>query len=91
MSQFYLSEEHYWSKYDCQDIPTEVLKINVISDGKFIFSSSNYEQICLLLCKRKNEFSHSKVWFLIQQPLRVINPCGFIWLRSHKDHHDKRN
>jgi len=34
MNQFYLSEEHYWSKYDSQDIPSEVLKIKVISDGK---------------------------------------------------------
>ena len=34
MSQLYLCEEPYWSKYDQSDICTKALQINVISDGK---------------------------------------------------------
>ncbi len=34
MSQLYLCEEPYWSKYDGSDIASEAIQINVISDGK---------------------------------------------------------
>ena len=34
MSQLYLCEEPYWSKYDQSDICGKPLQINVISDGK---------------------------------------------------------
>jgi len=34
MSQHYLCDEYYWSKFDFQGMPTEMLNINVISDGE---------------------------------------------------------
>ncbi len=34
MTQLYLCEEPYWSKYDQSDICSEAIQINVISDGK---------------------------------------------------------
>ena len=36
MTQLYLCEEPYWSKYDHSDIYDHPLEINVISDGKKI-------------------------------------------------------
>jgi hypothetical protein len=33
MSQLYLCEEPYWSKYDGTDIASEHIQITVISDG----------------------------------------------------------
>ena len=35
MSQLYLCEEPYWSKYDQSDVCTKALQINVISDGEY--------------------------------------------------------
>ena len=34
MTQLYLCEEPYWSKYDRSEICPHALQINVISDGK---------------------------------------------------------
>ena len=34
MTQLYLCEESYWSKYDRSEICPHALQINVISDGK---------------------------------------------------------
>ena len=34
MTQLYLCEEPYWSKYDHSDLYDHPLEINVISDGK---------------------------------------------------------
>ena len=35
MTQLYLCEEPYWSKYDQSDLSDHPLEINVISDGKY--------------------------------------------------------
>ncbi len=35
MTQLYLCEEPYWSKYDQSDICSEAIQINVISDGGY--------------------------------------------------------
>ncbi len=37
MTQLYLCEEPYWSKYDQNDLYDQPLEINVISDGNFEF------------------------------------------------------
>ena len=34
MTQLYLCEEPYWSKYDQSDLYEHPIEINVISDGK---------------------------------------------------------
>ena len=36
MTQLYLCEEPYWSKYDQSDLYDHPIEINVISDGKYI-------------------------------------------------------
>jgi len=33
MTQLYLCEEPYWSKYDGSEVGSEAIQINVISDG----------------------------------------------------------
>ena len=36
MTQLYLCEEPYWSKYDQSDLYDHPIEINVISDGEYI-------------------------------------------------------
>ena len=41
MTQLYLCEEPYWSKYDQSDLYDHPIEINVISDGEYIMSRAN--------------------------------------------------
>ena len=36
MTQLYLCEEPYWSKYDQSDLYDHPIEINVISDGEYL-------------------------------------------------------
>lgn len=45
MSQLYLCDEPYWSKYDHSEICPHSLQINVISDGKTDNSGESLQSV----------------------------------------------
>ena len=53
MTQLYLCEEPYWSKYDQSDLYEHPIEINVISDGEqnstlcFSFKNLNFDALLL--------------------------------------------
>ena len=48
MTQLYLCEEPYWSKYDQSDLYDHPIEINVISDGEYIMSVLMSTMCCLI-------------------------------------------
>ena len=44
MTQLYLCEEPYWSKYDGSEVGSEAIQINVISDG------TKLTNLCVYFC-----------------------------------------
>ena len=77
MTQLYLCEEPYWSKYDQSDLYDHPIEINVISDGEYIMSRASR-----MYCAFKNKLSTIPFicskdfkWFHIDSKWVLVTLC----------------
>ena len=76
MTQLYLCEEPYWSKYDQSDLYEHTIEINVISDGKATYIRvGDTSYACLVSYKQRSLLAHVLGSLSSMCPTRLDKNC----------------
>ena len=79
MSQLYLCEEPYWSKYDHSDLYDHPIEINVISDGKCINFFYLFFSIFCVWTMNKNNLPINVVFPKLYHHIFYMNGFWDFW------------